>query len=312
MESIRESLQRIAGNTDFTKRYEQLKRNVTSHKRVREFLKTHPELSENAVDRGVSKLFEFVRQSFDCDRCAALDACPNVMKGYYPRLFVSRGQIEIRYERCRMKRKDDEIRKQRLLFQGIHIPKEIMNASMDNLDLSEIGRSEALEAADQFVQRFQPGKTHRGLYLHGKFGVGKTYIMGAIANELAQKKNVQSLMVHTPELFRELKMSIQDQTVNEKLDYIKTVPVLILDDIGAEGITPWIRDDVLGAVLQYRMMEKLPTLYTSNWNYDELEKHLAFSQKYNSEEGMKAKRIMERIRHLTTAVKVSGKNMRAN
>ena len=32
--------------------------------------------------------------------------------------------------------------------------------------------------------------------------------------------------------------------------------MLLLDDIGAETVTEWSRDEVLGTILQYRMEEK--------------------------------------------------------
>lgn len=39
---------------------------------------------------------------------------------------------------------------------------------------------------------------------------------------------------------------------------LKMQTVLILDDIGAEFLSSWFRDEILGAILQYRMMERLP------------------------------------------------------
>ena len=39
------------------------------------------------------------------------------------------------------------------------------------------------------------------------------------------------------------------------------VPVLILDDIGSEMNTQWVRDEVLGPILQFRMLEELPTFF---------------------------------------------------
>src|SRR5690606_7794142 len=130
----------------------------------------------------------------------------------------------------------------------------------------------------------------KGLYLYGKFGVGKTFIMGAIANELADRQ-IETMLVYTPDFFREMKQSIGDGTITEKLDRVKNAQVLILDDIGAEGISSWIRDDVLGVILQYRMMENLPTLFTSNYDFDELEEHLAYSER-SGYERLKAMRIM--------------------
>ena len=43
------------------------------------------------------------------------------------------------------------------------------------------------------------------------------------------------------------------------MDEIKQAEVLILDDIGAEQSTPWVRDEILQVILQYRMQEDLPT-----------------------------------------------------
>ena len=35
----------------------------------------------------------------------------------------------------------------------------------------------------------------------------------------------------------------------------------MIDDIGAESMTSWIRDDVLSVILQYRMQEQLVTFF---------------------------------------------------
>ena len=36
----------------------------------------------------------------------------------------------------------------------------------------------------------------------------------------------------------------------------------MIDDIGAESMTSWIRDDVLSVILQYRMQEQLVTTFS--------------------------------------------------
>ena len=144
------------------------------------------------------------------------------------------------------------------------------------------------------------GQSDKGLYFHGEFGVGKSYILGAIANELAKHK-ISSMIVYVPELFRELKSSIGDSTLNEKLEAIKREPVLMLDDIGAETMSSWVRDEILGPILQFRMLENLPTFFTSNFNFQGLEHHLTYSQR-GEEEKLKARRIMERIKYLAEPV----------
>lgn len=309
MESIDRTLEQLSANEDFEERMSRSRQYVFQNEKIQAFLREHPEIDSETVDHSMAKLYEFASQSVNCGACPHLKGCINVMKGYQPVLFLNHSQIDVRYERCPYKIQADEERKRKSLVQSLYVPKEILRADMEKVDLGEEQRKEAIEAADDFTQRFQPGQKQKGLYLHGKFGVGKTYLMGAIANQLATEKGVRSLIVYTPDFFREMKASIGDQTVNEKLDVIKQAPVLILDDIGAETISSWVRDDLLGTILQYRMMEEMPTLYTSNYDYDELEDHLAYSHKSGTEL-LKAKRIMERIRHLTIPVQIGGENRR--
>ncbi len=49
-----------------------------------------------------------------------------------------------------------------------------------------------------------------------------------------------------------------------KQNYPEYENILMLDDIGAEEITPWARDEVIGPLLHYRMVQELPTFFSSN------------------------------------------------
>ena len=106
-----------------------------------------------------------------------------------------------------------------------------------------------------------------------------------------------------------MKQAIGKDQVGEKLEAIKKAPILMLDDIGADAMSSWIRDEIFGVILQYRMQEQLPTFFTSNFSMLELEQHLSVTQR-GEEEPLKAKRIMERIRYLTKEIKMSGQNRR--
>ena len=92
------------------------------------------------------------------------------------------------------------------------------------------------------------------------------------------------------------------------LEKMKKVPLLLIDDIGAENTTAWSRDDVLMPLLQYRMDHKLATFFTSNLNYEELEEHFSISK--NKVDIVKARRIMERIRYLTDEIELVSDNLR--
>src|SRR5690625_5858817 len=84
------------------------------------------------------------------------------------------------------------------------------------------------------------------MYFYGPFGVGKTYFLGALANEL-KKLNISSMLIYMPEFVREIRDSFKDDSVNEKINYFKNADVLMIDDIGAETQSAWLRDEVLGS-----------------------------------------------------------------
>ncbi|MED4313162.1 primosomal protein DnaI [Heyndrickxia coagulans] len=311
VENINETLKRLSSNPGFRKRYEEMKQEIITHPDVRAFLDAHRgEVTRSMIEKSWMKLYEFISQEKNCSRCKSLDECVNMMKGYVPELVIEHGNIEIHYKRCQKKILEDERNKTRRLIQSMHMPKKILAASFGDFFLEQTGRLDAYDFAHRFVREYEPGKKMKGLYLFGNFGVGKSYLLGAIANELADRKQVSSLIVYVPEFFREMKDSIGDHSTGEKLDMVKQVPVLMLDDIGAETNSSWTRDEVLGPILQYRMQEDLPTFFTSNFSYEDLEYHFTYTQRGEKEE-LKAARILERIKYLSAPVRMEGPNQRA-
>ncbi|MGA8942405.1 MAG: primosomal protein DnaI [Thermoactinomyces sp.] len=270
---------------------------------VEAFRKEHPELSDEVYLRSFSLLQQFVIEHTNCEICPGLDQCPNMMKGHYPELNEYSGYLDLSMHECSKLRK----KRQKSLIKSRHIPKDIQNSTFDQIDYDR-GRNEAIHSAIDFCMSFTSEIPSQGLYLYGAFGVGKSYIAGAITNQLA-KHGIPSLMVHFPTLVEELKESIADNQIGDKIDALKKTQVLILDDIGAESLTPWLRDEVLSVVLHNRMVEKLPTVYTSNMTLDELEEHFSYTSK-GGWEILKGKRLMERIRPFVKPILVQGYNRR--
>jgi primosomal protein DnaI len=308
LERINRTIKRLASNGNFQKRYEEQRRQVLDHPDIHAFLTEHQnELDQNTIEKSMSKLYEYTQQSKECNRCESLDGCINFMQGYHPDLVLVRNSIDVVYKRCPRKVMADEQKKNQKLIKSLYVPRDILEATFEQFE-GDLGRLDAGDRAATFLMNYEAGLKPKGLYLYGKFGVGKSYLLGAIANELA-KKQIPSMIVYVPELLREMKSAIGDSTLNEKLEALKKEPILMLDDIGAEAVSSWTRDEVLGPILQFRMLEKLPTFFTSNFDFQGLEHHLTYSQR-GEEEKMKARRIMERIRSLSDPVLVDGPNRR--
>lgn len=311
MERMSNSFKSLINRPDFKDRFNGLKNQVLNNSEVKAFLTKHAaEIEEGMVERSLVKLFEFVNQSKNCEQCPSLSECKNLLGGYHPRLVIQGRIIDLQYDKCPTKEANDERKKHESLIKSMYIPKDILAARLDQIDveMDEASRFKAISLAQDFVEQYNSGKRPKGLYLYGSFGVGKTYILGAIANELASHK-ISSMLVYVPEFMRELKGSIQNSSLDKKVDVVKKIPVLMLDDIGAESMSSWMRDDILGTILQFRMLENLPTFFTSNFDYKQLQHHLAYSQR-GEEEPVKAARIMERIKHMAIPIELTGKNRR--
>jgi len=309
LDSIQNSFKSLIGRKEFQQRLNQLKRAVLQDPDVQTFIQNHKEeIDQEMIDRSLGKLYEFINQSKGCKQCKSLEECKNIIKGYHPSLAIQGKTIDVKYDKCPKKEEYDQRKSRESLVKSMYIPKEILHAQIVDIALDDESRIKIVSFAQDFIEQYSVNKRMKGLYIYGPFGVGKTFVLGAIANEL-KEKGISSMLVYVPEFMRELKSAIHDQSLNEKLETVKKVPVLMLDDLGAESMTSWMRDDILGTILQFRMLENLPTFFTSNLSLDELKHHLTYSQRGEVEE-LKAVRVLERIKYLATPVKMKGKNRR--
>ena len=263
-------------------------------------------LSHQEILKGASKLYEFV----DLKQKIA-EGKEVFAPGYSPQLTISDHHIEVTYVPTKKLIEERRLREINNRINIVNLPKSIRKATLENYYRDDDGRMIALKKAIEFVANYTetPNIFHKGLYLSGSFGVGKTYLLGAIANKLAEK-GIKVTLVHMPSFAVEIKNSIGKNTTMEKVDALKKAPVLMMDDIGADQLSSWFRDDVLGVILQYRMQEELPTFFSSNIALDDLEEFYLTQNTRGELEPLKAKRIMERIRFLVDEVVINGENRR--
>ena len=272
---------------------------------VKAFLEQHKEeLTPEAIRKGMSALLEF-RMERDARKNNKEVKAP----GLEPCLEVHNGFILVNYKRTEEAIREERERKRKRLIHSINMPKNIAEARFSDTALTP-ERQDVIGELLKFINSYKPNSTEyqKGLYLAGPFGVGKTYMMGALANELSEN-GVETTLVNVPTYSAEIKQAIATNTVEAKLVSIKNTPILVLDDIGAEMNSAWFRDEVLMVILQHRMLQELPTFFTSNFTIDQLEAHFAHSNK-GDQEILKAKRLIERIRFLAKEYFVDGQNHR--
>lgn len=266
------------------------------------------DLPEETLMKYTTKLSAAACEYNNCKNCKNILECKNEVSGYiyYPNRIEK--EVEFAYRPCKYKTKLDKENTNLANIYYYDIPKDIKNAKMKDIDLLDKNRFEVIKWMKEYITNTKKDIYQKGIYLNGNFGCGKTYLLSAMLNEIA-KTGKTIAIVYYPEFLRSLKEAFYDnEEYKKRFNFIKKANYLLLDDIGADSVTEWSRDEVLGTILQYRMEEKLPTFFTSNLTLDELEDHLATTNK--EVDHIKSRRIIERIKQLTTSVTMISENKR--
>jgi DNA replication protein DnaC len=126
--------------------------------------------------------------------------------------------------------------------------------------------SRARMKVDEYLDNWEENReAGRGIYFCGDVGVGKTHLAVAVMNELIQRKRVPSLFVTVPELLDNLRGAYNDpgRDLDEWMAAVQNADFLVLDDLGSERATDWVRERIF-VVVNHRYREALPTIFTSN------------------------------------------------
>ena len=157
-----------------------------------------------------------------------------------------------------------------------HIPKRYEHCDFESYvtDLAD-GKTwtpqhtQSLKLAKSWTETFTrdfPAGSDKGLLFMGPSGVGKTHLAVAALKELIVRGHA-CLFCDYRELLKEIQASYNpasESTEMSILDPIRTVEVLVLDDLGASKPSDWVRD-IVSIVLNARYNEKRTTIITTNY-----------------------------------------------
>lgn len=109
------------------------------------------------------------------------------------------------------------------------------------------------------------------LLLQGGYGSGKTHLAAAVANFVVGL-GVPTLFLTVPDLLDALRFAYgsEDTTFEERFDQIRSAKLLVLDDFGTQNATGWAQEKLF-QIINYRYINKLSTVVTTNLSLDEIE-----------------------------------------
>ena len=164
------------------------------------------------------------------------------------------------------------------------------------------------EGFDQLLpQRGEPLPRYNSLFISGTKGTGKTHLAAAIANELLSK-GTPVICMSERELLGRIRRTFSGIGGDESsiLALYKSVPLLILDDLGKERATEWTIStiyDIIGG----RYDQAMPFIVTTNYDPGSLALRLT----PKGDDGITAECIIDRITEVCKVVIMTGPSWRS-
>jgi DNA replication protein DnaC len=145
------------------------------------------------------------------------------------------------------------------------IPRRYEHCDLD----SYIPNHTSQKEAKIFIQRFleQYPLIDVGLLFLGTCGVGKTHLAVALLKQVIAEKGDCGLFYDFRDLLREIQASWNSISQTSELEVLRPVleaRVLVLDELGANKPTEWVRDTI-AHIINCRYNDKKLTIFTSNY-----------------------------------------------
>lgn len=116
---------------------------------------------------------------------------------------------------------------------------------------------------------------NKSMFFTGKSGTGKTVHACREAinwhyTKFVDRKNPKFMIIKVPVLLDTLRsLLMNNEAKNEFVTKLKSIQLLILDDLGACNLSDWATE-ILYIIIDYRYDEMKKTYYTSNFTLEQL------------------------------------------
>ncbi len=245
---------------------------LLKEKTIQDFLKQH-HLDASIMEDYWVEFLDYNDDFHICQSCQGLAHCPKDTVGMQKVLRYYDGQVVLELQSCPFGKALEEKRQLLDHFIMSNVSEELMLTDLSSLEMirNPEGLSPLRQQALVQILKYSQSPSTQGLFLHGPMGVGKTTLLAGLMNSLA-KKDKQIGFIHFPTYLIDLKASFSSGDNEYAMDRLLKVDYLFLDELGEENITACSRDEILLTILSYRLLNHLPTFFTSMYGYNELKK----------------------------------------
>lgn len=278
---------------------------LSQEKHIQDFFKKNHLDTSLMLDYWI-ELLDFNDDYKTCLHCSSLEHCPKDNQGMRKRLAYYDDEIILELESCQYGKQWEEKRNLLEKFVLTNVNDDMLLTDIKSLDIlkkDQLTPNEKIALAQ--IRKYMKEPTDQGFFLHGEMGCGKTTLLASLMNALA-KQGKEIGFIHFPTYLIDLKASFSTGDNEYAMDRLMKVDYLLLDGIGEENVTPWSRDEILLTILSYRLLNHLPTFFTSMYGYKDLNK--VYTIKKGDE--IRANTITSKMKALSIEIMLDGGKIR--
>ncbi|WP_270445679.1 ATP-binding protein [Fusobacterium varium] len=224
---------------------------------------------------------------------------------YIPDCDCLEREKELQDNQLEKERQQECVRGRLKAFRDISIIDEkFIKSTFENADMSTDTMKLSKRYADLFISK---GYAPVGLFFHGKVGTGKTFASACISNALTKAN--KTVMVLSVGLYINQIQREWAEAENDVLKYAKECDLLVIDDLGVEKVSEFIKDKVF-MLIDTRYRTEKPVIVTTNLELTnegltskQIEQQLSIESRFGS-------RVSDRLTEMCQVCAVTGKSRR--
>ena len=226
-------------------------------------------MNDEVIKENIAKIFDFSEDMKNCKNCKGMKYCNKEPKYLVTNITYEDGVVDRNLLPCKKYL-------EQLNFKKRLVVADFGDEFLDNYigkDVSNINSKSKKDVLRKYQESAVLKKSNDWIYIKGDISTGKSFFAATLCVDAARNKLFNSVsFVDVPERFKQLTDLAFQKSPKfvELLDRIKNSEMLVLDDLGNEFRSDFVRDNIFFPILSYRAKNKLFTLITSNYSIDDI------------------------------------------
>lgn len=219
-------------------------------------------IPEDKIDEYIVKINDFVMDTQFCKKCPGLNRCNKSTPRLVTKIVYKNGIVSRELVPCKEYLKA-------VKFRGEFTIRDFDDSWLES-DLKTMDKNKDRREVVEKYLKYTLGESDEWLFICGEPGSGRSFLAATIAIDIAKKEKGPVAFLDVPTRFKELASTKDNELFNQIIDKYIKVPVLVLDDLGNEYKSDFVRESILFPIINGRAKNHLLTIITSDFNINDI------------------------------------------